>query len=542
MYPKTLLAFAILLYAISTFGQVSGISSSNLPLVVINTKGNTIINASKIPATMKIIYNGVGQVNKPTDVGNIYSGDIGIEIRGAYSATLPQRPYGIETRGLNGANLNVSLLGMPAENDWILLANYNDKTFMRNSLAYELSRKMGHYAPRTRMVEVIIENYYKNYEGIYLLMEKIKQDKGRVNIAKLTNLDISGNDVSGGYIFKIDYFGQSNSWQSNYRPIDHPEKTVNYVYEDPEPNDLAWQQKEYLKTAVNSFESVLYSSNFKDPEKGYPAWIDVNSFLDYFIINEVARNVDGFKKSVYFFKDKDSKGGKINAGPVWDFDWAWKNIKDCSTFQATDGSGWSYRINDCPNIWPNSNGWMVRLLQDENFANALNKRYFELRKSYLSSQYLNSYIDSVQNLVNEAQVRHYTKWPILSNSVGAPEVDFRPTTYAGEVTKFKNWIQTRLTWLDGNMLGQSVTGVDQFETASNYRIFPNPASDVVFLESTSEIQSLEVFHSNGKQMLNESEISAFSTKLDVSGFSPGIYVVRLKTKGNQIVNSKLVVR
>jgi len=542
MYPKTLLAFAILLYAISTFGQVSGISSSNLPLVVINTKGNTIINASKIPATMKIIYNGVGQVNKPTDVGNIYSGDIGIEIRGAYSATLPQRPYGIETRGLNGANLNVSLLGMPAENDWILLANYNDKTFMRNSLAYELSRKMGHYAPRTRMVEVIIENYYKNYEGIYLLMEKIKQDKGRVNIAKLTNLDISGNDVSGGYIFKIDYFGQSNSWQSNYRPIDHPEKTVNYVYEDPEPNDLAWQQKEYLKTAVNSFESVLYSSNFKDPEKGYPAWIDVNSFLDYFIINEVARNVDGFKKSVYFFKDKDSKGGKINAGPVWDFDWAWKNIKDCSTFQATDGSGWSYRINDCPNIWPNSNGWMVRLLQDENFANALNKRYFELRKSYLSSQYLNSYIDSVQNLVNEAQVRHYTKWPILSNSVGAPEVDFRPTTYAGEVTKFKNWIQTRLTWLDGHMLGQSVTGVDQFETASNYRIFPNPASDVVFLESTSEIQSLEVFHSNGKQMLNESEISAFSTKLDVSGFSPGIYVVRLKTKGNQIVNSKLVVR
>ena len=160
---------------------------------------------------------------------------------------------------------------MPAENDWILLANYNDKTFMRNSLAYELSRKMGHYAARTRLVEVIIENYYKNYEGIYLLMEKIKQDKGRVNIAKLTNLDISGDDVTGGYIFKIDYFNQSNSWQSNYRPIDHSEKPVYYVFHDPDVNELFWLQEEYLKTAVNSFESVLYGSNFKRFGKRIPS-------------------------------------------------------------------------------------------------------------------------------------------------------------------------------------------------------------------------------------------------------------------------------
>jgi len=401
---------------------------------------------------------------------------------------------------------------------------------------------MGHYATRTSLVEVVIENYYKNYEGIYLLMEKIKQDKGRVDIAKLTNMDTSGDDVSGGYIFKIDYFDSSNSWQSNYRPIDHPEKTVNYVYHDPDAIELFWLQEEYLKAAVNSFESVLYSPNFKDPEKGYSAWIDVNSFLDYFIINEVARNVDGFKKSVFFFKDKDSKGGKINAGPVWDFDWAWKNIWDCSTFRATDGSGWSHRINDCLSTPPYSNGWMVRLLQDENFANALNKRYFELRKSYLSSQYLNSYIDSVQSLVNEAQVRHYTKWPILGSKVGAPEVDSQPSTYAGQVTMFKNWIQIRMAWLDGHMLGQPVTGVDQVETALSYRIFPNPASDVVFLESSSKIMSIDIFIGNGKRILNKVGISSFSTKLDVSGYSPGIYVVLLKTEGKQTISSKLVIR
>ena len=219
-----------------------------------------------------------------------------------------------------------------------------------------------------------------------------------------------------------------------------------------------------------------------------------------------------------------------------------KNIWDCSTFQATDGSGWSHRINDCLSTPPYSNGWIIRLLQDENFANALNKRYFELRKSYLSFEYLNSYIDSVQNLVNEAQVRHYTKWPILSSNVGAPEVDFRPTTYAGEVNKFKNWIQTRLTWLDGHMLGQYTTGVDKFETAFSYRIFPNPAHDVVFLESSSEIRNLDIFNSNGTCLLNKTGLSVFSTKLDISGFSSGIYVLRLKTKENQIINSKLVIR
>jgi hypothetical protein len=522
------------------FPQVPGISSSNLPLVVINTNGKTIIDASKIPANMKIIFNDAGQTNKPEDPGNIYSGNIGIEIRGAWSSTLPQKPYGIETRDASGANLNVSLLGMPAENDWILLANYNDKTFMRNALAYDLSRKMGHYAPRTRVVEVIVNN---EYQGIYILMEKIKRDKGRVDIAKLTNLDISGDDVSGGYIFKIDYYNSSNSWQSSFRPIDYPGKTVNYVYADPDPTELLWQQKEYLKTAVNSFESVLYSSNFKDQAKGYPAWVNVNSFIDYFIVNELSRNVDGFKKSVYFFKDKDSKGGKINAGPVWDFDWAWKNIWDCSTFQATDGSGWSYKINDCLSYAPYSNGWMVRFLQDENFANALNTRYFELRKSFLSTQYLNSYIDSVQNLVNEAQARHYSRWRILGVSAGAPEVDSQPDSYAGVVYKFRNWIQTRLNWLDKNMPGKTITtSTEHFEITDNYRIFPNPASDLVYIESAAKINSLELYNTNGACILKNSGISAFTEKLDVSHLPSGIYFLHMKRDNKTSIVSKIVVQ
>jgi hypothetical protein len=252
--------------------------------------------------------------------------------------------------------------------------------------------------------------------------------------------------------------------------------------------------------------------------------------------------VDAFKKSCFFFKDKDSKGGKINAGPVWDFDWAWKNIYDCAAFQATNGSGWSYKINDCPNINPNSNGWTVRLLQDANFANALNKRYFELRNSFLSFSYLNSFIDSVQDLAKEAEVRHYAKWNILSQSVGAPEVDSQPNTYSGQVTKFRNWIQTRLTWLDANMPGESVTTFSDQEEAISYRLFPNPASEVVYLETSSEIQEIEVFNGSGQRLLHKTGLSVFSTKLNVSEFAPGIYLVRVKMVGNQLVSSKLVVR
>jgi hypothetical protein len=535
---RILFTVVLSLLNLSGFSQVPGITFSNLPLVIINTNGKTIQDASKILANMKIIHNGSGKINKPADPGNIYDGNIGIEIRGAYSASLPQKPYGFETRDQSGNNRDVSLLGMPEENDWILLANYNDKTFMRNMLAFELFRKLGHYAPRTRLVEVIVNN---EYCGIYILTEKIKRDKNRVDIAKLTTTDITGDNITGGYIFKIDYYDSSNSWKSNYPPYGYPSKSVNYVYEDPAPADLLFSQKNYLKEAVNSFESKLYSSDFANKNTGYPAWIDVNSFIDYFIVSEVSRNVDGYKKSCYFFKERNSVGGKINAGPVWDFDWAWKNIWDCSPFAATDGSGWSYKINDCGDIYPNSNGWVVRLLEDPEFANTLNERYFEIRNSFLSFSYLQSYIDSVQTLAASAQARHYSKWPILSQSVGAPEVDSQSSTYSGQVLKFSNWIKTRISWLDANMPGKLVNSVESAHSNFSYRIFPNPASDIVYIETSSEINEIEVFHSSGKRVIHLSGISVFETQLIVNNLTSGIYAVRIKMHDKPTMISKLVI-
>ena len=454
------------------------IESSNLPLVVIDTYGKTIENNVKINARMKIIYNDPPQRNSVSDPGNIYDGNVGIEIRGTYSASLPQKPYGFETRDSLGNNLNVSLLNMPAENDWILLANYNDKVFMRNTLAFDLFRKMGHYQMNTRICEVILNDEYR---GIYVLTEKIKQDKNRVNISKLTSADTSGEDVTGGYIIKIDYDDGTgkDGWLSHYPAIDRPGSRPYFIYHYPKPYEILDKQKQYIQSYITRIDSVLRSTNWTDSSEGYRKYLNVSAFIDYFIVGEVSRNVDAYKKSAYFYKDRDDKDGRLQPGPVWDFDWAWKNINECMV-NGIDGSGWTYLISSVCRSSPVPPGWVVKLLEDDTFTNELRTRYDQLRKTILSEEYFNHYIDSVYSLVSEAQVRHYEKWPILGRNVGTPEVDDQPKTFEGEITKFKNWISTRIKWLDVNMPGKDLLGVNTQDTnmlPDNfilYQNYPNP--------------------------------------------------------------------
>lgn len=183
-------------------------TSSNLPIVTINTAGQTIADSPSIIANMGIINNGVGAINNLTDVPNEYNGNVAIEYRGNYSQSLPQKPYALELRDVNNLELNVPLLGMPLEHDWCLIANYNDKVFMRNTLAYKLATEMGHYATRSQFCEVVVNG---SYQGVYVFMETIKRDNNRVNISRLDPIEISGLDVTGGYILKNDYWNATNS-------------------------------------------------------------------------------------------------------------------------------------------------------------------------------------------------------------------------------------------------------------------------------------------------------------------------------------------
>jgi len=538
MRINLLFVFCLMLMLFPKVSLSQGITSTNLPLVIINTNGQVILDASKVSGTMKLIYNGAGKLNLPTDIGNIYNGNIGIEYQGG-SKLAQQNSYGFETRDVTGANRNVSLLGMPEENDWILLANYNDKSFVRNALAFQLFRKMGHYAPRTQTVEVVVNN---EYMGIYTLTEKIKQDVGRVDISKLKSTDISGDNLTGGYIFKIDTYDDTNSWQSNFSVYNHPEQTVHYVFDDPSAADLVTPQINYLKSTVSSFETVLYGSGFANPTTGYPAWIKMNSFLDFFIVSEVSRNMNAYRKNAYYFKNKDSKDNKIHSGPVWDFDVAFKNlVDDCTAYSATDGSGWAYKINDCAGLKTSSNGWIVRLLEDPAFKNALYNRYTLMRTTYISNNYMNNFIDSVKNLVSEAQVRHYDKWKILSTNAGPDEVDVQPSTYQGHVDKLKSWIQTRLNWLDINIPGNP-SGVRAIDSKFSCRVYPNPASSVVYLESSSQISEYKIFRIDGVCVVARDGLSTYSADLNISALKSGIYLVQIKTKDSHIFNSRFAVR
>jgi hypothetical protein len=426
---------------------------------------------------------------------------------------------------------------MPTENDWVLTANYNDKTFLRNVLAFEIFRKMGNYATRSRYCEVVVNN---EYQGIYLLGEKIKQDKGRVDIAKLNPEDNAGDNLTGGYIIKNDYYTATDSWMSHFSPLNKPGEKVYFVYYDPKTNVLTEQQKTYIQGFFNSMETALYNSFFKSPVFGYKAYIDITSFADYFILGEVSRNVDTYKKSRYFYKNKNSNDGLLHSGPPWDFDWAWKNLtENCIHFNQTDGSGWAYRVNEC-NAWPVPPSWEVRMLQDRDFADLVHNRYFELRNTILSQSQLENTIDSVANLIDEAQYRHFQKWNILGINVGTPEPDFQPTTYSGEIEKFKNWINTRLAWLDANMIELILSAENGPDNQVNCRVFPNPVSNILYIESDKEIKSYAIYNITGILVKEQFGLRGFSVQANVTSFKPGIYIVKTVISTGEITTTRVV--
>ncbi len=509
--------------------------STLLPLILINTNGQNILDEPKITANMKVIDNGLGEYNRLTDIPNGYHGDIGIEIRGRSSANYPQKPYGIETREPDGSNKNVSLLGMPEENDWILLSHYNDKVLFRNALSFNIFRSMGNYAPRIRLCEVIIDD---DYRGIYAFTEKIKRDDNRINISTLNSDENSGDDLTGGYIFRIDYWTASTSWIANFKNPNFPRSSVRFVYNYPDENDITQEQKAYLQTTVSVFEDALWGVDFLDPEEGYRTHIDVPSFIDYFIVAEFSRNVDGYKKSRNFYKNKDSQDPRIYAGPVWDFDWAYKD------HEYTRGRGWRFNYSGQSDIKPP--GWYIRMMQDPQFREELNDRYRELRSTVLDTTRIFHSIDSMAALVDRAQQRHYTRWPTLGFDTGTPEIGDQPDTYEEVVVQFKGWITERLSWLDENMPPEpspfTIVLEADLETNPSPLIYPNPTDNELHIElnSESQIEEIILYNMTGSVIKSHKGTSK-KALLDVSGLK-GTYLLIILTSKGAVINRRLVVR
>ncbi|HNX44247.1 MAG TPA: CotH kinase family protein [Bacteroidales bacterium] len=523
-------------------GDLVSFTSSNLPIVIINTHGLTIKDDPKIKVDLGIIDNGPGVRNNVSDPLT-FSGYCGIEIRGSSSQSFPKKSYGFETWNAIMQTVDTSLMGMPSESDWILNANYSDKTLCRNTLAYQTWMNMGHYATRYRHVELVING---EYQGIYIFSEKIKRDKNRVDISKLKPDDITGDQLTGGYIIKIDKTTGSGGggWTSNYLPLAHPSgQTIYFQYEYPKDDEIVEQQKYYIQQVIDTFETVLASPYFSDTLIGFRKYASENKLIDYFLVNEISKNVDGYRLSTYFYKDRKSKGGKLKMGPVWDYDIAWHNADYCG---GDLYSGWAYQF-PCMDDYYQVPFWWGRLFDDALFKDRLKCRWQLLRQTYLSEEYIDGYIDSIASGLDEAQARNFIKWPILGVYVW-PNPQPIPATYAGEIESLKAWIGNRLNWMEAHLPGTcsttAIAGAPQAE--GTFASYPNPVSGVLTLEIdipaatkvTGTISTIE-----GR------EIMRFTDGLREAGFSydqvnmqqlkPGMYLLKVII-GNTVHVKKIV--
>ena len=501
------------------------LTSSNLPIVVLDTYNVDIPDEPKIDGSMGIIFNGDSQMNYLSDPFNEFYGQIAIEKRGSSSNSFPMKSYGLETRGPDSVNYNVSLFDWPSDNDWILYAPYTDKSLIRNVLTYDLGRQMGQYAPRTKLCEVILNG---SYIGVYVLMERIKVNPGRVNVDPLMFTDTLDNHLTGGYIIKVDKTtsGGIIAWTSPYTAQAPSTGPMHYQLHDPDISELHPLQLNYIHDYVDNWETVLKSTNFANPQTGFRAFSDELSFIDYMLINELSKNVDGYRISTFLHKKRFSEGGKLFAGPLWDFNIGWGNSNYC---QGGQTSGWEINFNSvCQGNGANMNPfWFNRMLQDTVFANNVNCRWTDLRTSILSDSSFIHYIDSMATILTDAAARNYNRWPILGVYVWPN--NYIGNTYQEEITYMKNWILARTAWMDENMFG-ACSSLEVETIKSTLKIVPNPTQDFVTISGISSNANLELKDFSGKTIriipINQSQ-----STIDLSDLANGIYFITESISG-----------
>jgi hypothetical protein len=533
-------------------------TSSNLPIVVINTHGQLIVDEPKITADMGIIFNGEGQRNNITDPFNHYDGKIGIEIRGSSTQMFPKKQYAVETRDSLGEDSDVPLLGLPAESDWILSAPYNDKSLIRDALTYTLARSLERYASRSHFCEVVING---DYRGVYLLLEKIKRGKNRVNISKIDTSSITGDNLTGGYIVKIDKLegAETAGWYSAFLPSQNTSKKILYQYHYPNAEDIVVQQKTFIQNLIQTFETKMSNSDYADTSSGYSKYLDVASATDFFLVNELSKNVDACRLSTFMVKDKDSKGGKLTMGPVWDFNHGFGN---CNYYDASVIQGWQLTYLTTNASFIATDGalvpfWWKRLYQDTIFMQKVTARWIELRKNQFSLEVINGYIDSLVGHLDESQQRNFEKWPVLNTYIW-PNV-YVGGTYANEISYLKDWIKKRLDWMDLALAGISLTAVEmnaqQPKTFTLYQNYPNPFNPTTTINfSLSPNPSpagrgegvrllLKVYDFLGREivtLVNEKlRPGSYSVEWDATKFPSGAYCYRLKA-GSYVETKKMV--
>ncbi len=390
---------------------VATLSVVEVPTLALTTEGGA-------PIVSRDVYlNGTVAID-PRDGLAAPFAPVTMKIKGRGNSTweMPKKPYKMKLTEGAGP------LGMPADREWALLANYADKTLLRNSVAMELSRRLGlPWSPRSRFVELTLNG---NYDGTYLLVETVKIAPDRVAIAKLSPSDVAGDALTGGYLVEVD---QRRDGLVVYEGL---EGTVPIVLKEPDPP--AAEQQDYIAGILQAAEQALFSADFADPAAGYAAHWDVDTLVDWYLVEEILKNVDGdFFSSCYVSKDR---GGKLRMGPVWDFDLAAGNDDEDA---CDDPEGWYVRTGP----------YFARLFQDPAFAARARARWDEVKLTELDT--IHEYIDSTAAYLEHAQAANFARWDILDTCVWPNPVCLG--NYRLEVGYMKAWLQVRMDWMDQNL-------------------------------------------------------------------------------------------
>ena len=353
-------------------------------------------------------------ITDPTNAGNKYSGALEIKGHGNSTWAMPKKPYRLNL------NAKASLLGMASDSNWILLANYDDKTMLRNDVSFDISRTFGMFwTPGSAFVELTLNGVY---QGTYQLTEKVEVSKARLNIGSIDSTDNSGTDLTGGYLGEID----------NYRG-----QTVNYNdflglpigIEDPDPPTAT--QQAYFQTTFGAAESSMYAPNFQDPATGWQASWDIGSLVNYFLIEELAGNQDADDwSSDYFYKPRGDN--RFYRGPVWDMDVSLGN-DDYGAIQS-------------PNVpWVSTQAkWYAQLFKDPNFTAAVKARWQVVGPQLQAS--LPAYIDTRAAALTLAANNNFQRWPTLGERIWPnPQVY---GSFPGEVGYLKSWLAARMAYMN----------------------------------------------------------------------------------------------
>ena len=392
--------------------------ATNIPLLVIHSENPFDLNEKimKMNGFLYIINNNKIEAN----------GKIVRKFRGNGSLFLPKLSYKLKF------SEKKNFLNFPSKaKKWNLISNYGDKTLIRNLLSFEISRLFQmKYTVNCQPIDVMLNG---EYLGNYIICEQIEVKKDRINISKMNETSINYPEITGGYMIEIDsYMNLENS-----KIISAKNNFITIKY--PKEKKILKEQHIYIENAFNELERKLF--------KGDLSKIDINSFIQYFLIQEFTGNSDAYW-SIKMYKERNDD--HFYFGPVWDFDLAFDNDK--FVIPINDRKQF---INEYGHKIGISAKFMEKILINDDVIKQIKYLWKYTYENKLKDDYINNYIDKLVKNINESQRLNFIKWDILDKIVGNNNPIIR-YTYENEIIFLKEFIKNRIVWMNQYILNDEL--------------------------------------------------------------------------------------